>query len=135
MVRSTFDVPLVFVSLVDQNRQWFKSTVWETDACPRVPGTGRDVSFCGHAIHNSEDKEFIIPNALEDDRFADNPLVTGDLGLRFYAGIPLSVPSEVGNGTVNSKYQTCAQLHMSPFAFLANKLLYFLNLLQSERCV
>lgn len=103
MVRDAFNVPLVFVSLVDQNRQWFKSTQWQTTACPRVPETGRDVSFCGHAIHLNEDEAFIIPNALEDERFADNPLVAGDLGIRFYAGLPLVVPSEDGHGTVNSK--------------------------------
>lgn len=106
MARTTFDVPLVFVSLVDQNRQWFKSTQWHTNACPRVPETGRDVSFCGHTIHNEADELFIINNALEDDRFADNPLVTGDLGLRFYAGYPLTVPSADGLGTQNSKFSS-----------------------------
>ena len=118
MVQSTFDLPLVFVSLVDQNRQWFKSTVWETNACPRAPETGRDVSFCGHAIHLAENEELVIPNAADDERFADNPLVTGDLGLRFYAGIPLAVPAEDGNGTVNSTYQ---RKHMlaSPLILLA----------------
>ena len=105
MVQSTFNLPLVFVSLVDQNRQWFKSTIWETTACPRVAETGRDVSFCGHAIHLSENELLIIEDAQKDDRFADNPLVTGDLGIRFYAGAPLSVPSEDGNGTVNSEFK------------------------------
>jgi len=104
MVRTTFNVPLVFVSLVDQNRQWFKSVQWHTLACPRVNETGREVSFCGHAIQNSPGEIFVIPNALKDDRFADNPLVTGDLGIRFYAGVPLDVPSPDDDGTtVNSK--------------------------------
>lgn len=113
MVQSTFDLPLVFVSLVDLNRQWFKSTVWQTNNCPRVPEAGRDVSFCGHAILQEENEVFIVSNALEDDRFADNPFVTGDLGLRFYAGVPLSVPSEDGNGTVNSKYKNHSYLCLS----------------------
>ena len=104
MVRTTFNIPMVFVSLVDQNRQWFKSAIWPTPECPRVPETGRDVSFCGHAIHLPGDEVFIIPDLVEDDRFADNPLVTGDLGLRFYAGIPLAVPAEDGNGTVNGEF-------------------------------
>ena len=62
--------------------------------------TPRDVSFCGHAIN--QDDVFIIPDATADDRFADNPLVTGDLAIRFYAGVPLQVPSEDDNGIVNS---------------------------------
>jgi GAF domain-containing protein len=93
-VQMQFAVPLVFVSLVDRNRQWFKSKQW---ACPvpEVTETGRDVSFCGHAIQ--QDKIMIVNDALLDDRFADNPLVTGDLRIRFYAGVPLSVPDKDGN--------------------------------------
>ncbi len=100
MVKEAFDVPIVLISLVDENRQWFKSTQW---ACPlAVPTeTGRDISFCGHAINNGDNDILLIKNALEDDRFADNPLVTGPVSIRFYAGYALSVPSVDGGPNVN----------------------------------
>lgn len=99
MVKCEFDVPLVFVSLVDANRQWFKSVQWHCPL-PQASETGRDVSFCGHAIHSADDEIFLIENALEDDRFADNPLVKGDLGIRFYAGAPLYVTPTSGGDAV-----------------------------------
>jgi PAS domain S-box-containing protein len=77
-----FGVPTVLISLVDSDRQWFKSRQG-LDATQ----TGRDVSFCGHAILG--DVPFIVEDATQDARFADNPLVSGPLHLRFYAGIPL----------------------------------------------
>jgi PAS domain S-box-containing protein len=76
------DVPIVLISLVDKDRQWFKSSIG-LELCE----TGRDVSFCGHTILNR--KPFIIPDALIDPRFADNPLVTGYPHFRSYAGVPL----------------------------------------------
>ena len=82
MAARLFDVPIALISLVDENRQWFKSRVG-LDACE----TGRDISFCGHAILGNE--TFVIENALQDERFRDNPLVTGAPEIRFYAGVPL----------------------------------------------
>lgn len=82
MARRMFRVPVALVSLVDENRQWFKSN----DGLA-VCETPRDISFCGHAIH--ADDIFLISDALQDPRFADNPLVTGEPHVRFYAGCPL----------------------------------------------
>jgi diguanylate cyclase (GGDEF)-like protein len=82
MARRVFQVPIALVSLVDSDRQWFKS-------CYGLPvrETPRDVSFCGHAI--LEDELFVIPDATQDERFADNPLVVGGPRVIFYAGRPL----------------------------------------------
>lgn len=82
MAKRVFGVPIALVSLVDEDRQWFKSCVGLD-----VPETPRNISFCGHAILG--DDMFVIPNAQEDERFTDNPLVAGELGIRFYAGCPL----------------------------------------------
>lgn len=82
MAKRLFNVPIALVSLVDENRQWFKSCV----GLP-VSETPRDISFCGHAILG--EGVFIIPDATADDRFHDNPLVIDDPNIRFYAGCPL----------------------------------------------
>ena len=82
MAQRVFGVSIALVSLVDENRQWFKSKVG-LDACE----TGRDISFCGPALLGRD--IFVIEDALEDERFADNPLVTGEPKIRFYAGAPL----------------------------------------------
>lgn len=93
MARRMFDVPIALVSLVDEDRQWFKSCIGLD-----VPGTLRDASFCGHAILG--DEIFMIPDATLDPRFVDNPLVTGKPGIRFYAGCPLRAVSGEKLGTL-----------------------------------
>jgi PAS domain S-box-containing protein len=88
-----FGAPMCLVSLVDGNRTWFKSRYgWG------LPEIGREVSFCAHAIL-SEDV-LVVPDARQDARFAENPLVTGDLGIRFYAGAPLRSPEGFNLGTL-----------------------------------
>jgi hypothetical protein len=93
LAQRLFEVPIAFVSLVDADRQWFKSRQGIA-----APQTSREMAFCAHAILQPE--ALVVPDAVEDPRFADNPLVTDDPRIRFYAGHPLSAQDGSRVGTL-----------------------------------
>jgi len=114
LARRLFGVPIALVSLVDADRQWFKSCVGL-----QASETPREVSFCGHAILDSE--IFLVPDASLDARFHDNPMVTGEPGIRFYAGCPLAV-------TGGSRLGTLCLIDVVPRTFTSDDLLVLQDL-------
>jgi GAF domain-containing protein len=88
-----FDVPIALIALMERDREWFKSSFGL-----EIREVLRDDSFCSHAIFERE--PLVVSDALQDDRFADNPYVTGYPGIRFYAGHPLILGNGVCVGTL-----------------------------------
>lgn len=93
MVSQIFRVPIAIITLIDEHRQWFKSRVGLV-----APETARDIAFCNTTIAGNE--VLVVEDAEDDPRFTINPLVTGPLGLRFYAGVPLQSPDGHNIGTL-----------------------------------
>ena len=93
LVAQILHVPVALVSLVDGDRQWFKSRHGL-----EIAQTPRDISFCGHVV--ADGMRLVVRDARADERFSDNPLVTTAPGIRFYAGFPLSTPDGLTLGTL-----------------------------------
>lgn len=93
LAQSLFGASICLVSLIDEQRQWFKARIGVD-----LAETPRDISFCGHAIMG--EGVFVVPDAAADPRFAGNPLVTGGPSIRFYAGAPIRLPEGHAIGAV-----------------------------------
>jgi diguanylate cyclase (GGDEF)-like protein len=110
LVKSVLQMPMAVVSLVDRDRQWFKSRQGLSTS-----ETRRDISFCTHTIQDTQ--PLIVPDALADPRFAESPIVLGDPHIRFYAGVPLRTKDGYNLGTLCSmdtkvRELSCEQLDL-----------------------
>lgn len=125
------NTPIALVTLVDERRQFFKSkqgiAVSETD---------RDISFCAHAI-NAPAELMMVEDARKDDRFSDNPLVTGDLKVVFYAGMPLVTDDGFALGTlcvVDYQPRELSDDQQQALKSLANQVIQLLEL-RKKKCL
>jgi signal transduction histidine kinase len=123
-------VPIAVVSLVDKDRQWFKSCLGLN-----ATETHRDIAFCAHAILTPLDV-LEVEDATQDYRFADNPLVTGEPGIRFYAGAPLLTQSGLVLGTlcvIDHQPRKLSNVQKSSLMLLANQVVKLLELRETHQ--
>jgi signal transduction histidine kinase len=117
------------ISLIDEERQWFKARLGLD-----VSETAREFAFCAHAIHEPR-KTLVVPDARLDDRFHDNPLVTGDPHLAFYAGVPLVNEDGLPLGTLcvlDSEPKTLSESQLNALNALADQVMALLELRRSK---
>jgi signal transduction histidine kinase len=120
------------ISLIDENRQWFKSSVGL-----HVSETERQIAFCAHAI-NKPNETLVVPDARLDDRFHDNPLVTGDPHLAFYAGVPLVNDGGMALGTLcvlDNEPKTLSESQLSALNALADQVMVLLELRRNKKAL
>ena len=121
--------PIALISLLDKDRQWFKSRVGLD-----IPETPRDIALCAHAILG--DDLFEVSDAAADERFRDNPVVTGDLQLRFYAGVPLKTVDNHNVGTlcvIDRKPRHLSEEQRAALRALGRQIMRLVELRQSTR--
>lgn len=123
------NIPISLITLLDNDRQWFKSH--HGLATTETP---RDHAFCAHAIHDA-DNVFIVQDAREDNRFHDNPLVTGDPNVIFYAGVPLTNSLGLPLGTlcvIDNKPNTLNEIQLNALKSLADQVMNLLELRKNK---
>lgn len=119
------DAPIALISLIDSDKQWFKS-----HKGLNVSETPREFSFCSHALQ-TDNEHFIVPDSRIDDRFKNNPMVTGDPNIVFYAGIPLVSKNGFGLGTVcviDTKPKELTEKQINALKILSNQVIKLLEL-------
>lgn len=126
-----FDCPVALITLIDSKRQWFKSSwgVAERE-------TPREYAFCSHAILN--DNVMQVNDARNDERFADNPLVTGELQVCFYAGAPIVSPAGFKLGTIcilDNKPKKLTKIQTRALSILSNQVTLLLELRARNRII